>query len=147
MTNIENYKELIQQDKQVDLDELLNGLLKRIAFDDGKKSFLVFKNNKYFTVQTDVIAFIYIKHTSPTIMTFQEQEYPIVQSLDQVQALLSPRQFFRVNRQYLVNFDAIKEVEHYFARKLVVNLIIPSPELLLIGKEKTSSFFNWLENR
>ena len=80
-------------------------------------------------------------------MTFKGEEYPITQPLDQVQELLSPKQFFRLNRQYLINFDAVKEVEHYFARKLLVKLVIPSPEKLLVRKEKTGSFLDWLENR
>ncbi|SHM45017.1 LytR/AlgR family response regulator transcription factor [Mucilaginibacter sp. OK098] len=140
---VESFKNFFQQNTQPDLD----GLLKRMGLDEGKKSFLVFKNNKYTTVQTDQIAFIYIRNESATIMTFQEQEYAIDQSLDQVQSLLSAKQFFRLNRQYLVNFSAIKEVEHYFSRKLFVKLVIPSPDKLLIGKEKTSGFLSWLEGR
>lgn len=108
---------------------------------DGKKSFLVFKNNKYSTVQTDQVAFIYINYTSPSIVTFQGEEYFINQSLDQVQQQLSSKQFFRLNRQYLTNFSAVKEVEHYFTRKLFVRLVVPTPEKLLVGKEKTTVFF------
>ncbi|KIO77526.1 LytTR family transcriptional regulator [Pedobacter lusitanus] len=140
---VESFKNFFQQDTQPDLDELL----KRIGVDEGKKSFLVFKHNKYTTIQTDAIAFIYIRNDSATIMTFQEQEYTISQSLDQIQSLLSSKQFFRLNRQYLINFSAIKEVEHYFDRKLFVKLVISSPDKLLIGKEKTTIFLNWLENR
>lgn len=140
---VEALKNFFQQHTQPDLDELL----KKVGLDEGKKSFLVFKNNKYTTVQTDIIAFIYIRYDSSTIMTFKGEEYPITQSLDQVQGLLSSKQFYRLNRQYLVNFSAVKEVEHYFARKLLVRLVIPTPDKLLIGKEKTSSFLEWLENR
>jgi two-component system response regulator LytT len=140
---VDNLKNFFQQNPLPDLDLLL----KRVGNDEGKKSFLVYKHNKYTTVQTDQIAFIYIRNDSSSIMTFQEQEYAIVQSLDQVQSLLSPKQFYRLNRQYLVNFSAIKEVEHYFARKLFVKLTIPSPDKLLIGKEKTTAFLSWLENR
>lgn len=143
LEKVENFKNFFQQNTQPDLD----GLLKRIGVDEGKKSFLVFKNNKYTTVQTDQIAFIYIRNDSSSIMTFQGQEYTISQSLDQVQALLSAKQFYRLNRQYLINFSAVKEVEHYFDRKLFVKLVIPSPDKLLIGKEKTSGFLSWLENR
>ncbi|MRG48777.1 response regulator [Chitinophaga sp. SYP-B3965] len=140
---VDNFKNFFQQNAQPDLD----GLLKKIGLDEGKKSFLVFKNNKYTTIQTEQIAFIHIKYDAPMIMTFQQEEYPLTHSLDQVQGMLSPKQFFRLNRQYLINFTAIKEVEHYFARKLLVKLVIPSPEKLLIGKEKTSGFLSWLESR
>jgi DNA-binding LytR/AlgR family response regulator len=143
LEKVDNFKNFFQQHSQPDLD----GLLKRAGLDEGKKSFLVFKHNKYTTIQTETIAFFFIKYESATIMTLQGQEYPVSQSLDQIQALLSPKQFYRLNRQYLINFSAIKEVEHYFARKLLVKLVVDSPEKLLIGKEKTTAFLSWLENR
>lgn len=140
---VDQFQNFFQQNKLPNMDELL----KRIGTDEGKKSFLVFKHNKYTTVPTEQIAFIYIRNESPTIMTLKEEEYTLSQSLDTIQNQLSSLQFFRLNRQYIINFSAIKEVEHYFDRKLFVKLVIPSPEKLLIGKEKTTAFLNWLENR
>jgi two-component system response regulator LytT len=140
---VESFKNFFQQNARPDLDALLS----KLGQDEGKTSFLVFKHNKYTTVQTEQIAFIYIRNDSSSIMTFQQQEYALDQSMDQLQSMLSAKQFFRLNRQYLVNFSAIKEVEHYFGRKLFVKLTIPSPEQLLIGKEKSGSFLSWLENR
>ena len=113
----------------------------------GKKSFLVFKNNKYFTVPTDTIAFFYVKNEYSIIACFDRQEYFVNYSLEYIQNILSELQFFRLNRQHLVNFNAVKEVEHYFARKLLVKLIIPVTEKLVVSKEKASSFLRWLENR
>jgi DNA-binding LytR/AlgR family response regulator len=52
-----------------------------------------------------------------------------------------------MNRQYLVNFSAIREAEHYFSRKLLVKLSVPTEEKLLVGKEKVTAFLSWLENR
>jgi len=113
----------------------------------NKNSFLVFKHSKYSTVPTRNIAYFYIKYASTIIVTFDKQEYSVNYSLDQVQELLSGQQFYRLNRQYLINFGAVKDVEHYFARKLLVNLAIPIKEKLLVSKEKARSFLDWLENR
>lgn len=140
---VDNFKNFFQQNTQPNLDELI----KRLGIDDGKKSFLVFKENKYVTIATDQIAYIYIKHDTTTIVTFQQQTYTLPQSIDQVQNQLSAKQFYRLNRQYLVNFSAIKEVEHYYGRKLLVKLVVPNPDDLLLGKEKTTAFLQWLENR
>ena len=74
----------------------------------GKKSFLVFKNNKYVNVLTENIAFFYIRYESSVIMCFDKQEYFVNHSLDQIQHLVSGKQFFRLNRQYLINFNAVK---------------------------------------
>jgi DNA-binding LytR/AlgR family response regulator len=138
-------KNFFQRNKKnlPDFDFLLN----RNGENTGKRSFLVFKNNKYTTIPTESIAYFYIKYDAPAIMTFDKVEYPITQSLDEVTKLLSPSQFFRVNRQYLLNFSAIKEAEHYFSRKLLLKLSVPTEEKLLVGKEKVTAFLNWLENR
>jgi len=125
----------------------IGNLLAKLSSPEGKESFLVFKSQKYTTVKTENIAFFYIHNDSSTIMCFDQQEFVLSQSLDQITALVSAKQFFRVNRQYLVNFKAIKEIEHYFLRKLFVRLVIETPDKLLINKEKTPAFLSWMENR
>jgi two-component system response regulator LytT len=131
-----------QENPLADLEKLLNNVGAQ-----GKKGFLVFKNNKYVTIQTENIAFFYIRNDSTTIVTFDRQEYAITLSLEEVHQLLAAKQFFRINRQYLINFNSVKEVEHYFARKLFVKLVIETPEKLLVGKDKAAGFLAWLDNR
>jgi two-component system response regulator LytT len=113
----------------------------------GKTSFLVFKNNKYSIVPTENIAFFYVKYDSTIIVCFDRLEYLVNNSLEQIQNLLTEKQFFRLSRQYLINFNAVKEVERYFARKLLVNLVVPMGDKLLVSKEKVSHFLHWLDNR
>lgn len=145
LTKAAELKNFFQRNKKTlpDFDHLIN----RNNENRGKSSFLVFKNNKYITIQTENIAFFFINNDGPSIMSFDKVEYPITQSLDDVHKLLAPSQFFRINRQYLVNFKAIREVEHYFSRKLLVKLSIPTEEKLLVGKDKATPFLSWLENR
>ncbi|MDB4903948.1 MAG: two component transcriptional regulator, LytTR family [Mucilaginibacter sp.] len=130
-------------------NDLLNieALLSRISVPVEKKSFLVFKNNSYITIATENIAFFYIRNEIHTIVTFDEKEYGITQSLDEVHNLVSDKQFFRLNRQYLINFAAVKEVEHYFSRKLLVKLVISTSAQLIVGKDKATIFLGWLEKR
>jgi DNA-binding LytR/AlgR family response regulator len=140
---VNELKNFFQQKVVPDLGDLLS----KLGSPAGKTSFLVFKNQKYSTVHTDNIAFFYIRNDDTSMMCFDRQEYAINQSLDQITNAVSSKQFFRVNRQYLVNFKAIKEVEHYFLRKLFVKLIIETPEKLLINKEKSTAFLSWMEDR
>ena len=125
----------------------LKDVLGKFAQPAGKRSFLVFTRNKYINIRTEDIAYFYVKYDSTIIVTFQNQEFFVNYSLDQIQHLVSGKQFFRLNRQYVVSFDAIKEVEHYFARKLLVNAVIPTKEKWIVSKEKVTSFFNWMDNR
>ena len=118
-----------------------------LPFATGKTSFLVFKHNKYFIVPTENIAFFYLSHETTSMVCFNLQEYSVSYSLENIQKMMIDKQFFRLNRQYLVSFRAIKEVERCFARKLKVNLIVPAREQLLVSKEKLSNFLHWLDNR
>lgn len=140
---VDELKNFFQQKVMPDLGDLLS----KLGSPAGKTSFLVFKNQKYTTVHTDNIAFFYIRNDSTSIMCFDKQEYAISQSLDQITSSVSSKQFFRINRQYLVNFKAIKEVEHYFLRKLYVKLVIETPDKMLINKEKSTAFLSWMEER
>ena len=134
---------VFQQHGQFKLDDLVA----QLAVTTGKRSFLVFKHNKYFAVPVENIAFFHSRNASSYLVCMDQREYPVNYSLDQAQNLLTGKQFFRVNRQYLVNFNAIKEVEHYFARKLLINLSIVTSEKLLVPKEKVRPFLYWMEDR
>ncbi|ULT25803.1 hypothetical protein KUH03_02065 [Sphingobacterium sp. E70] len=58
---VHNFKNIFQKASANDLVDIIS----RINDQESKKtSFLVFKNNKYLTVKTDDIAYIYINYTS-----------------------------------------------------------------------------------
>lgn len=95
---------------------------------------------------TDVDYF-YIEHEVTFLHTFTGQRHIVNYTLDELENLLNPQQFYRANRQYLVNFAAIKEVEHFFARKLLLKLATPPKEQVLISKAKASDFLKWMEQR
>jgi len=128
-------------------DQQLEDILANLTTGRGKTNFLVFSNNKYSNIPIDQIACFYSQFGSTVLVTSDQKEYSIPQSLDEVGQLVSAAQFFRINRQYLINFSAIVEVEHYFSRKLLVSLKITTPEKLLVTKDKSSRFLQWLEER
>ncbi|SFN01487.1 two component transcriptional regulator, LytTR family [Chryseobacterium oleae] len=125
----------------------IESLLQKISQPTGKSTFLVFKNQKYTTIPTESVAYFYIHNEITHLVTFDKEQFQLSQPLGQVAEQVSGKQFFRINRQYLVSFKAIKEMEHYFQRKILVKLVIETPEKLLINKEKTHGFFTWLEDR
>ncbi len=143
LKKVDELRNFFQKKSPADLEAVLS----KFSQPKGKSSFLVFKNQKYTTIQTDTIAYFYISNETTYIVCFDRQEYPLSQPLSQVAASVDPGQFYRINRQYLVNFKAVREIEHYFLRKLYVRLVIDTPEKLFINKEKSHSFFSWLEDR
>lgn len=122
-------------------------ILKNLSPSKGKTNFLVFLNNKYVNVPTEKIAYFYSQFGGTFLVTFDQKEYAISQSLNEVGQLISENHFFRINRQYIINFTAITEIEHFFSRKLLVKLNIPTSEKLLVPKDRVPRFLHWLEER
>lgn len=145
LKKVEELKKFFQKNELPELEALLQKINQPQS--SGKTSFLVFKNQKYTTIPTENIAYFYIHNEITHLMTFDKQQFQLSQTLGQVAEQVSQKQFFRVNRQYIINFSAIKEMEHYFQRKILVKLTIETPEQLLINKEKSHNFFTWLEDR
>ncbi len=144
LRKVDELKNFFQQKATPDLTDLLAKLAPPPT---GKTTFLVFQHQKYKTIHVDDIALFYIKYDATWILCFDKQQYPISQSLDQIAQAVSARQFYRLNRQNLVNFKAIKEVEPYFLRKLLVKLSVETPDKLTVNKEKSHDFLSWMESR
>ncbi|MCA6068127.1 LytTR family DNA-binding domain-containing protein [Chryseobacterium sp. RG1] len=142
---VDELKKFFQKTELPDLEALIQKITQPQT--PAKTSFLVFKNQKYTTIPTENIAYFFIHNEITHLMTFDKQQFQLTQTLGQIAEQVSPKQFFRVNRQYIINFSAIKEMEHYFQRKILVKLTVETPEQLLINKEKSHSFFTWLEDR
>jgi len=112
-----------------------------------KSSFLVSFKGKMFPVPTRDIAYFIIEDGLSFIITFDGRKLPLTQTLDVIEEQLDPRQFYRANRQYIIAFEAVKEVEPYYTRKLAVKLRSVKPETVFVSREKSTSFLHWLENR
>lgn len=143
LAKVDHISRFYQSNIQPDFRELIV----RLSEPAGKTSFLVFHQQKYITIPTEHIAYFYVQHNATCIMCFDQREYVINLSLDQVALQVAKLQFFRVNRQYLVNFKAIKQVEPFFMRKLFVKLVFDTKEKILVNKEKAPKLLAWMENR
>ena len=71
------------------------------------------------------------------------RSYVVNQALDELEQLTGGG-FFRVNRQHLVSRQAVKDATHYMHRKYVVNLSVHFKETLVVSKNRTTDFLEWL---
>lgn len=107
---------------------------------------LVTLRGKTLPIALSTIAYFYLGDTT-TWLYADGHEYAYTKSLDEIEAMLdSPQQFYRANRQYLINRDYVREVEQYFARKLVIKLTVPSKQTIVVSKAKATHFIQWLDH-
>lgn len=65
-------------------------------------------------------------------------------SLDELAKYINPVQFFRANRQFVINRAALKEVHHYFNGKLLLKMQPESKEKIIVSREKVPQFKTWV---
>jgi two-component system response regulator LytT len=125
------------------LDQIIQLIEKRKK--QTSTSVLVYKQDKIIPVRFEDIALFYIDSEITRLITFDHKMYTINKTMEKVEEI-SPGDFFRVNRQFLINFKAIKEASQYFSRKLSLTLTVPFQETITVSKNKVSDFLNWLSN-
>lgn len=91
------------------------------------------------------IALFYIVHRSTILVTFDQKKYEVSHSLDELE-IMGGQQFYRANRQYLVNRDAIHDAMQHHSRKLFLNLLVEGQHNITIPKNKVPEFLTWLRN-
>jgi two-component system response regulator LytT len=106
---------------------------------------LVFSNEKIIPVKTADIVFIHSAGGNVKVYTKNKQSFLINEVLDDLEPQLDPYQFFRANRQYLVNRDAVVMAEHFFNRRLVLKLNVETPEQIIISKMKAPELMAWMQ--
>jgi DNA-binding LytR/AlgR family response regulator len=74
------------------------------------------------------------------------RDYAISHSLDQLEDLLDPIIFFRINRNYIVSFSAIAYIISYSNSRLLVKLNSNESKDLIVSREKVQDFKKWLES-
>ena len=73
------------------------------------------------------------------------RDYAISYSLDQVENLIDPAKFFRINRKFLISFSAILDIVSYSNSRLRIKLKSNESEELIVSREKVQDFKSWLE--
>jgi two-component system response regulator LytT len=111
-----------------------------------KSTILVSLREKIIPLPTKDIAYFYMEQTVVEVCTAQNHKYFMTNSLDEIEKMTDPELFFRANRQFLINRNAIENAERFFSRKLVVKLKADTPETIVVSKAKASEFLAWLAN-
>jgi two-component system LytT family response regulator len=108
-------------------------------------TFLVHFKDKLIPIPAADIAFFYIDNGLVHGYTHGQQIYPIEHTLDELEALLHPQEFFRANRQFIIHRRALKDAVLYFNGRLSLNMTPAAPEAVLISKARVPVFKNWMK--
>ncbi len=111
-----------------------------------KKRLLLKLGEQLKQVLVEDVAFFVFEEGMCWAVTFAKNRLPVDNSLDELEQMLDPKAFFRINRKFIVNPNSIEKIHTYFNNRLKLQLR-PNPETeVLVSRERVADFKNWLNS-
>lgn len=109
--------------------------------------FLIPQGDRLVPLAVKDIAYIYLDNKIAQCVTFDGKKQSIDKPLDAIMEQLDPRQFYRVNRQFAVAHNSIKEITFWLLGKLKLTLTVETPDAVVVPKAKVPEFKLWYASR
>ena len=110
----------------------------------SKKRFLVKRGTDYISIRAEDIAYFYAAHKLVCLVDKTGQKFLLDLSLSDIEKQTDPAQFYRVNRKYLVNLNAIRRTKAYPKSKLLLELEPVVEEEVIVSQESSADFKAWM---
>lgn len=109
-----------------------------------KKRLLVKQGVNYHAVKTEDIAYYYAVNKLVCLVDKEGKKLLLDNSLSDIEVELNPILFFRLNRKYIVNIDAISKISAYGKGKLQIQLKPATKEEIIVSAENVLPFKTWM---
>ena len=109
-----------------------------------KSRFLVKVGDKMFYQSTDKVAYFFAEEKMVYLINEEGKKYIIEHSLEALEELLNPQDFFRINRKFLVHCKAVREIRPYHNSRLRLLLQPNSSIEAVVSRERVSEFKLWI---
>lgn len=96
------------------------------------------------TIETNQVAYFYTENKANYLVTKAGKKYPSDFNLDQLETMMNPREFFRINRQFFICYKSIAEMLTYSKARVLIKLNPPTKSETIVSTERSAAFKSWL---
>jgi two-component system LytT family response regulator len=96
-------------------------------------------------IQQHEIAYFYTSDKITFMMTREGRKYPLDYTLENLEIMIDPKRFFRINRQYIIHIEAIQQMHAHSKARVRIDLLPAAHEEVIVSTEKSPLFKKWLE--
>lgn len=140
-------KKLKSLERQFSSAEQIGPTIAKMAKKTFKDRFMVRIGNHLRSIRTEHILAFYAEGRDVCLITPEGKEYPVEYTIESLTELLDPKEFFRVNRSYLVALSAITDVVVYSNRRLKLTLKHSTINEIVVSRERVGEFKLWFEGK
>lgn len=145
-TAVKKYQERQPQQQAVTLDfNDIKKLLVNPIDREYKKRFSVKVGQHLKLISVDDIECFFSENKGTYLHTTEGRNYLLDTTLELLENELEPQTFFRINRKFYVNINAIKDMVSYTNSRLQIKLKTYNEQDVIVARERVKDFKAWLE--
>lgn len=110
-----------------------------------KERFVVKIGEHIHTISVSDSAYFFSQDKATFLVTKEKKRYIIDYTLEEVEGLIDPQDFFRINRKYLISMRAVKDIVSYSNSRLRIILSQSDEMDAIVSRERVQDFKKWLD--
>jgi DNA-binding LytR/AlgR family response regulator len=122
----------------------MNELRQNTQPKEYRKRFLVKHTQKLISIDIEQIRYFYSEDRLNFFKTLDDKKYLVDYSMDEIEEMLDPDEFFRINRAFIVAIKSIDQINDYFGNRLKLVLNPAIDKETIVSREKVSDFKEWM---
>ena len=138
----QKFKKHELKSEQIDYQALIQAMKPtKLEF---QKRFIVSSGEKIKSIKIEDVAYFFGQKKYVFLVSKDNRKYIIDYTLGKLENLLDPEEFFRINRQYIIKFDAIQNMYAYSKSRIKIDLNPPGEIEAIVSIDKSRLFKEWL---
>jgi len=142
---IDKYREWVKDKKDFDIDILINAL-KPGEKNKFQERFIITLGDKIISVREDEVAYFFSEDRYTYLVDSKGKQHIVNSNLGDLETSLNPKNFYRINRKFIISFDAIKNMVAYSKSRVKIDLEPAPPRAIdvIVSVERSGAFKKWL---
>lgn len=122
----------------------LNKVVSELRQKQYKSRFMVKVGEHIRSIKISETAIFYAEGRTVYLVNTDQRKFIIDFKMEELEEMLDPKEFYRLNRSFIVNINAIEEVLVYSNSRLKVLSKNEFDKEMIVSRDKVAEFKNWL---
>jgi two-component system LytT family response regulator len=141
MTKLERLKKNFTENAPANMS--LQLALSQLQQKNYKSRFMVKLGEHIRSLTINEIAFFYAEGRDVYLVTTEKRKFIIDYKLEELEEILDPTLFYRANRSFILNINAIKDVIVFSNSRLKITPHLEFDKEIIVSREKVATFKEW----
>jgi DNA-binding LytR/AlgR family response regulator len=141
---LRKFKDLAKQSNIPHVIDNINEVVKMLT-KRYKTRFVVKVGEHLRTIEANDIQYFYSKDKTTFCVTQSNRHIILDFSLEQLEEMIDPNRYYRINRKYLISSDSIEDIVSYMNSRLKLVLKVRHDDDLIVARERVQHFKDWLD--